>query len=263
MNHRLYLFQESTLFSAHFRPGMNATAGWARNAERAVDHASRVLAEVIFDDVFGGNRPEDASFALSSKRLDYYVDLYLDRWIETTALHASLYARTGRQAQPTIQSTAYVPPGMPGTISELKGLSGDISGAVGEGLFVATMREYFKLGQSDFVHIKPKQRKRFPDFAILNPSTRLWAAMQQATGNSGTSSSVNTPPSGFIPAEVKTVSTVDSATDIKSKLRYAIVQVLSFWLSIRGATSIGPSILFVAMRNTNLGTYDLALIHGQ
>ena len=255
MTHRLFVYHEPTLLSGI--PPATAPADYADWARQTTDNAGATalaLSQKIYPNVLGGKGAPSHTFSLPTTLLDQYVETHTDVWVETAEHHAGIYA----SANPTgLVHPSVVPPDLTGDLSREKKLSGDIGGVIGEGLFVAALERAYGLSPNDYVHLKPRYRKRFPDFAVIHPGATLGPLLTGATGAYG--------PPDLIPAEVKTVSRVKRAGGMKGQIAKALVQLLSFWELVRSAASIGPSMLFLAVLNPDppVQSYDLVVIHGK
>ena len=262
MTHRVFLHQDPTFLTRHFQaaqskldPQKGANPAWAKAMLAHVEADAKALARQVLS-WHESPQSTPTTVSVSDVELDQYVGLHLDRWIETAAHHASLYAGVGYAPHPTVQTPRYVPLALAQSLSEAKSLSGDISGAVGEGLFVSLIRKAYGHGPDDFVHLRPTSVKRFPDFAVIRPTASFWSLIHGGA-------LAPAPWAMYVPIETKTISKAERPSQLSGSIRDALVQLLSFWMSVGWHTQAGPSGLFLAIRNRRRQSYDLVLVHGQ
>lgn len=253
MYHELYVYHDPRLVRRLLLNVPTAPGHRAAMITKRAHQTARYWANRVYNDTVGTRCAPFHRFALPQAALDVYVGMYVDRWVVTAGRHSGLYARTPEIARPAVNPPTLPPPTLARYLSDRKGLSGDISGAIGEALFVATLRDVFHLADGDFAHLRPKDLKQFPDFTIITPS----AAFQTALLNPHYP---GTPI--LLPAEVKTVSKVEKPSDITPRIKDALVQLVSYWDIIGGGAVGGVSVVFVALLNLDQASYDLAMIYG-
>ena len=253
MRHRLFVQSEPTLLSGITKSTQTKYKDWVSETEANVDAAALSLSQALYTRLFGANTNPDASLVLPTALLDQYVETHTDVWVETAEHHAGRYA----SATPGVLThPSAVPLDLASDLSRDKKLSGDIGGVIGEGLFAAMLEQQYHRTPDHYIHLKPRYRKRFPDFAVIDPGPIL-GPLLAGTGTHG--------PADLVPAEVKTASRVEQPGGMKLQIKKALVQLLSFWQLVREKAPIGPSILFLAVLNPNppVQSYDLVLIHGR
>jgi hypothetical protein len=188
--------------------------------------------------------------SLSTKLINDRAQRHADKWIEETVIHLSLYSSAGI-ARPKLRTPRKLSRKEKNKVLKTKSFSGDVSGVIGESIFSSLLIEHFLLAETDFAHFRASVKSGIsPDFGIYNSSTQLldvanWGAPL--------------PQFEFpIPAEVKTVTTIETSA-IKGRLTKAVEQIRNYWLT-EGFN--GASIVCMALRNSDLRSYDLALIWG-
>ena len=108
------------------------------------------------------------------------------------------------------------------------------------------------MGDDDFAHFASGGERRFPDFGLLHISQKL----QQSVG---TSSSGQLP--YLLPGEVKSTAKFEVASDLSGQSESALVQLISFWEQM-GPLGSGqrPGMIFCALRNPDVQSYDLVIV---
>lgn len=231
MNFRLFNYREAELFTADI-------------ASIASTHTSTIIRDVAKTTGF-------TTLTLSTKLINDRTQRHVDKWIEETAIHLSLYSNAGSY-RPKLKSPRNISRKEKDKILKAKSFSGDVSGVIGESIFSSLLIEHFRLKETDFAHFRASVVTSFyPDFGIYRPSTRLRDKAYWGD-----------PLPQFkipIPAEVKTVTTIETSA-IKSRLKKAIEQVRSYWTT---EGSNGPSMICMVLRNPRRRSYDLAVIWGR
>jgi|ERR1044071_10122806 hypothetical protein len=188
--------------------------------------------------------------SLSTKLINDRAQRHADKWIEETAIHLSLYSSAGI-TRPKLRSPRKLSRKERNKILKTKSFSGDVSGVIGESIFSSLLIEHFLLAETDFAHFRASVKSGvYPDFGIYTPSTQL---LDKANWGD--------PLPRFeypIPAEVKTV-TANEISAIKGRIKKAVEQIRNYWLT---EGSDGASIVCLALRNSDLKSYDLAIIWG-
>jgi len=192
----------------------------------------------------------DETFMCSGIEVNDRAQLNADKWIEDTAIHLQLYSSA------TMRPSMNVPQSMTGnpSILQTKSFSGDVSGVIGETLFSLLLVKLYAFTDEDFAHFRATKSSGLnPDFGIY----RLASRFQEALQNKMLRESVTLP----IPCEVKTVTRVDNA-NLGDRIYKAVSQINAYWKRQPNSKS-GTSMICVAMRNPEIGSYDLALIWGK
>lgn len=230
MNLRLFNYREPALLTGNI-------------VTIASTHTDKILLDISKTTGF-------TAVTLSKKLINDRAQRHADKWIEETAIHLSLYSSAG-SARPRLKKPWRLSTKEKNKILKTKSFSGDVSGVIGESIFSSLLIEHFKHKETDFAHFRASVKSGvYPDFGIYRPSTKL--RDKEYWGDPLPTFEIP------LPAEVKTVTDAEKSA-IKGRLTKAIEQIRNYWAT---EGTDGASIICIALRNSDLSSYDLALIWG-
>lgn len=267
MKYPLYLIKAGTVFTDLKSEIAKAKASQATHVTQKglINQAKQKVLAPINTRIQNAVKAAPFRKVLASPRdVSLFANLHIDQWISYVGPHAARYARAQVSPPGSIVLPAQaLPQIVDNHKADIKALNRGMLGVIGEALLVASLHH---LGhtRNDFIQLKIDNKKRFPDFAVVQPSSVL---SQQFPSSSM--------PVDYLPIEVKTSGngrkvlkngSASTQPSVLQPLMQAAMQTLSFWEtadSLAGTNrGPGPSIIFIASRDLHLQTFNLFLVTG-
>jgi len=184
-------------------------------------------------------------YQISRWELDAYSFLLAEKWIEEAGLHYAYYV--SHIAPPHLQM--FIPPRVPVEyVLTNKRFSGDVSGIIGEALYLAYIEKVLGLEINNTLHLRPYE-------GLTKKSTMSMADFYSISTKLLTINSIRLPPNSIIIGEAKAFTTPTSA-DIKERIQKSFQQIecTSQLLSRLGSPS-SLAIISLALRDCERTTY--------
>jgi len=212
-----------------------------------LDYLSTLVSNFLHDNLtlsqFTALRP--FRYQISRWELDAYSYLLVEKWMEEAGLHYAYYV--SHFAPPHLQM--FIPPRvLVEYILTNKRFSGDVSGIIGEALYLAYIEKVLGLDTNDTLHLRPY--KGLTEKSIISMADFYSISTKLLTINS-----IRVPPNSIIIGEAKACTT-PTAADIKEKIRKSFQQIrcTSRLLSRLGSPS-SLAIISLALRDCERTTY--------
>lgn len=188
-------------------------------------------------------------YTINPKSFDAVAHMHTDVWVDTSALHATLYTHNVKPSIPLPSASISYDPN---SISRVRNFSGNVSGVIGEASFAWLMRYHYGIDSGHMVHLRPikgaKHLARYPDFEIHNPTSSFLGDVPHV---------INHRTLFPFPCEVKGV-TSPTRSNIKGQLKKAIVQLCSYW-TFQGRPHCS-GLISIALRNERAKAYDIVFV---
>ncbi|PAP76376.1 hypothetical protein [Rubrivirga marina] len=268
MGYPLYLIDGGTVFTQLKKRVARAKASTPAGKKRAaaVGLAQKTVLGPISNAVQAAV-PTAASRRVAALPRDVsrFANLHVDQWISHVGPHASQYAREiDRPPGSIVLPGGALPQVVEDHKADVKAPNRGMLGVIGEALLVAAL-DVLGHGRDDFVQLKISNKKRFPDFAIVNPSGTLQSLFPASSL-----------PVDYLPVEVKASGNgrkvrkngkPSKQPSVLGPLKEAAMQTLSFWKTVDALAKTnrgpGPSVIFLASRDLYRRTFNLFLITGR